>query len=231
MTMPPTLPESPAGGPQFQTRLELVQVGALTLRLWVVANMDEAIDYYAETAPDDTTQIPYYTRLWESASALAEAMAARPAWWPGRRVLELGCGLGLPALVAARLGAAVTATDFHPHNGPFFLANARENGLERVRYERLDWRRPHLAGYFDVVLGSDLIYEAEMVTPFVHCATRYCIPGGLLLLADPGRQNLQRACTALEQAGFTSSLEARGEIYVFTFTRRGGTLAAADSIL
>ena len=208
-----------AEGPQFRTSLEEVKVGGLVLRLQVIASLDEAIEYYVETAPDDTTQIPYYTRLWESAYALAEVMASRPELWPGRRVLELGCGLGLPSLVAARLGAEVTATDFHPHNGPFFLANARENGLERIRYELLDWRSPHLPDAFDIVLGSDLIYENDMVAPFVKCATRYCAPGGLLLFADPGRKNLQRACTALETAGFASSLEARGEIYVFTFTR------------
>lgn len=211
-----------AEAPQFKTSPEVVQVGALSLRLHVIASMDEAIEYYVETAPDDTTQIPYYTRLWESAQALAEAMVARPELWPGRRVLELGCGLGLPSLVAARLGADVTATDFHPHNGPFFLANARENGLDRIRYERMDWRLPHLPGDFDIVLGSDLIYEADMVTPFVTCATRYCVPGGLLLFADPGRKNLQRACTALEKAGFASTLEAHGDIYVFTFTRGTG---------
>jgi predicted nicotinamide N-methyase len=149
-------------------------------------------------------------------------MAARPELWPGRRVLELGCGLGLPSLVAARLGADVTATDFHPHNGPFFLANARENGLDRIRYERMDWRLPHLPGDFDIVLGSDLIYEPDMVAPFVGCATRYCVPGGLLLFADPGRKNLQRTCTALEKAGFTPALDAHGDIYVFTYTRGKG---------
>jgi len=221
--MKPPSPSQPpadaAGEPQFRTALEEIQVGGLALRLRTIANMDEAIDYYAETAPDDTLLIPYYTRVWESARALAEAMAAQPDAWPGRRVIELGCGLGLPSLVAARLGADVTATDFHPHNGPFFLANARENGLAHIRYERMDWRRPHLTGLYDVVLGSDLIYESEMVAPFVTCVSRYCAPGGSLFFADPGRRHLQRACTALEQAGFRSSLEPRGEIYVFVFTR------------
>jgi predicted nicotinamide N-methyase len=210
-----------ADQPQFRTAVEEVRVGSLVLRLHTVASMDEAIEYYVETAPDDTLLIPYYTRVWESALALAEAMAAHPDLWPGRRVIELGCGLGLPSLVAARLGADVVATDFHPHNGPFFLANVRENGLTRVRYERMDWRRPYLTGLFDVVLGSDLIYESEMVKPLVECVRLYCAPGGRLLFADPGRKHLQRACTALEQAGFSSSLEPRGEIFVFTFVRTG----------
>jgi predicted nicotinamide N-methyase len=221
MNDPPQTAPPAASGPQFRTSLEDIVLGSLSLRLRTIANMDEAIDYYVETAPDDTTQIPYYTRVWESARALAEVLAARPKFWPGRRVMELGCGLGLPSLVAARLGADVTATDFHPHNGPFFLANARENGLNRIRYERMDWRRPHLTGLFDAVLGSDLIYESEMVLPFVHCVSLYCAPGGVLFFADPGRKHLQRACTALEKAGFSSSLETHGEIYVFAFTRGG----------
>lgn len=218
-------PSAPAA-PLFRTSLEEVVVGPLALRLHVVSDIDEAIDHYVETAPDDTCQIPYYTRLWESSLALAEAMAARPGLWPGRRVLELGCGLGLPAMVAARLGARVTATDFHPDNGPFFLQNARDNGLDDIRYERLDWRRPHLEGDFDIVLGSDLIYEKEMVRPFVQCAWRYCAPGGLLFFADPGRRNLQDACDELDAAGFVGDFEPRGEIYVFTLTRVGAAAAA-----
>ncbi len=222
MSGPGQTPPAAVPEPRFRTVLEEFRVGGLVLRLHTVASLDEALEYYAETAPDDTLLIPYYTRVWESARALAEAMAARPGLWPGRRVLELGCGLGLPSLVAARLGADVTATDFHPHNGPLLLASARENGLSRLRYERMDWRRPHLSGTFDILLGSDLIYEGEMVQPLVDCVRRYCRPGGLLLFADPGRKHLQQACTALERAGFRSSLEPRGEVYVFTFLRGGG---------
>src|SRR4051812_32331908 len=54
--------------------------------------------------------IPYWARLWPSGLALAEALAAAPPQ-PGTRVLELGCGLGLPSIVAARAGADVLATD------------------------------------------------------------------------------------------------------------------------
>lgn len=222
----PAAPDAPL----FRTSLEEVVVGSMVLRLHVVSDIDEAIDHYVATAPDDTCQIPYYTRLWESSLALAEAMAARPALWPGRRVLELGCGLGLPAMVAARLGARVTATDFHPDNEAFFLRNAHDNGLADIRYERLDWRRPHLEGDFDIVLGSDLIYEREMVQPFVRCARRYCAPGGLLFFADPGRRNLQDACDALEAAGFVGDFEPRGEIYVFTL-RRAGAAAAVTGLV
>src|SRR6185436_16422121 len=52
---------------------------------------------------------PYWAELWPSSVALAWAVAtAKPA---GARVLELGCGLGLPSIAAALSGAQVLATD------------------------------------------------------------------------------------------------------------------------
>jgi hypothetical protein len=50
--------------------------------------------------------------VWRGAVVLCELLARRRALVAGRRVLELGAGVGLVALVAARLGAAsVLATD------------------------------------------------------------------------------------------------------------------------
>src|SRR5215210_3832117 len=54
--------------------------------------------------------IPWWARLWPSGTALARALEAEPPR-PGARVLELGCGLALPSLAAARAGAEVLATD------------------------------------------------------------------------------------------------------------------------
>jgi hypothetical protein len=54
-------------------------------------------------------EAPYWAELWPSARALADAVAAREVH--GLSVLEVGCGLGLPALVAAARGADVTASD------------------------------------------------------------------------------------------------------------------------
>ena len=53
--------------------------------------------------------LPYWAELWPSALALARVVARRPL--TGRRVIELGCGLGLPALAAALAGGRVLATD------------------------------------------------------------------------------------------------------------------------
>src|SRR5262249_32627489 len=54
--------------------------------------------------------LPYWAELWPSGVALASAVSRLVVH--GLRVLELGCGLALPSITAARRGARVLATDW-----------------------------------------------------------------------------------------------------------------------
>src|SRR3954470_12465045 len=71
--------------------------------------------------------LPYWAELWPSASALARAVGARSL--RGARVLELGCGLGLPSLAAAVAGGRVLATDWADDAIAMLTRNAARNGL------------------------------------------------------------------------------------------------------
>ncbi|OZJ06226.1 hypothetical protein BZG36_00819 [Bifiguratus adelaidae] len=91
------------------------------------------------------------------------------------RILELGTGTGLVGLVCAKLGAnTVILTDYHPN----VLVNVAKNvslnlvrePVTRIGVVKLDWRdvrhsRTDVHGAlkepFDVVIGSDLLYEIE----------------------------------------------------------------------
>src|SRR4051812_32177901 len=86
---------------------ETIELGAVTLDLLRPPSADELID--EERFADDEF-MPYWAELWPSGVELARAVAACDV--AGLRVLELGCGLGLPSLVAATLGAQVLATDW-----------------------------------------------------------------------------------------------------------------------
>ena len=75
----------------------------------------------------------------------------RAAWrWPttsrarslrGARTLELGCGLALPSIAAARAGGRVLATDWSPDAVSGRGANARRNGVE-IETLVCDWAAP-----------------------------------------------------------------------------------------
>jgi predicted nicotinamide N-methyase len=122
--------------------------------------------------------MPYWAELWPSGLALAEAL---PSDLAGLAVVELGCGLGIPSLVAAARGARVTSVDWAAEAVELLRENAARNGLE-LEVVRGDWSS--FAGSFDLVLGADLLYEERNGD-----ALREVLPSlaPRVLLADPGR--------------------------------------------
>jgi predicted nicotinamide N-methyase len=143
---------------------------------------------------------PYWAVLWRSGVALARELdsAARgSATLRGLRVVELGCGLGVPSIAAARAGAAVLATDACAEALPLVERNARENGVG-VETATVDWKRPDdllERAPFDVVLAADVLYERGSVAPLLSLLPRLAPEAWL---ADPGRP---AAGVFLEQAG------------------------------
>jgi predicted nicotinamide N-methyase len=115
----------------------------------------------------------------------------------GQRVIELGSGLGLPSLAAARSGAEVLAIDVAPEAIELLQANARRNGL-RVEAALADWSSPAPLlerGPFDLVLGADVLYERQNTAPLVALLPRLAPEAWI---ADPGRP---AAASFLDQAG------------------------------
>ena len=130
--------------------------------------------------------LPYWAELWPSAHALTEVLCARDL--RGVRVLEIGCGLGLPSLAAAFAGAQVTATDWAPDAIGLLVANARRNGL-RLQAEVWRWSDPpeRLGAPWPLVVGSDLLYEARNAPWLARALDSLVARGGEALIADPGR--------------------------------------------
>jgi predicted nicotinamide N-methyase len=127
---------------------------------------------------------PYWAVLWRSGVALARELAGLPL--RGRRVVELGCGLGVPSLAAARAGAAVLATDADAEALELVARNACANGVS-VETMRVDWAEPAALverAPFDLVLAADVLYERHSVAPLLALLPRLAHE---TWLADPGR--------------------------------------------
>jgi len=128
--------------------------------------------------------LPYWADLWPSARALARTLALRRVG--GMRVLELGCGLGLPSVVAALGGARACASDWAPEAVAAARANAARNGVQ-VEGLVVDWRAPEALTQrapWDLVVAADVLYEDRNVAPLLELLPRLA---GEVLLADPGR--------------------------------------------
>src|SRR5215204_6357497 len=70
---------------------------------------DRLID---DAAADPEQNLPYWAELWPSGVALAAKITRDPSIVQGRRVLELGCGLGVTAVAALIAGADLLVTDY-----------------------------------------------------------------------------------------------------------------------
>jgi len=131
--------------------------------------------------------LPYWVELWPSGLALARAIHGRAL--RGARVLELGCGLGLPSIAAALAGGRVLATDWSAHAVAVATENARRNGLV-LDADVVSWYAPDELverGPWDLVLAADVLYEARNVPVLEALLPRLVEQRGEVWLADPGR--------------------------------------------
>jgi predicted nicotinamide N-methyase len=96
-------------------------------------------------------------------------------------VVELGCGLGIPSLVAAARGARVTSVDWADEAVELLRRNAAGNGLE-VDAVRGDWSS--FEGAFELALGADLLYEERNGVALLEALPSLA---PRVLLAEPGR--------------------------------------------
>jgi predicted nicotinamide N-methyase len=142
----------------------------------------------SEESFDHEEFLPYWAELWSSAVALAHDVSMRSL--RGRRTLELGCGLGLPSIAAARAGGRVVASDWSPEAIAATAANAERNGVA-IETLRCSWAAPAPVverAPWDLVLASDVLYERRNVDQLLALLPRLLDERGQVLIADPGRR-------------------------------------------
>ncbi len=197
-----------------------IQIGQLSIPMEVIDSFDQILDDFADSDPDDTDKIPYFAEMWPSAIALAKYIEKKPQLVQNKKIIELGCGLGLPSIVAAKLGATTClATDFHPACIPYCHANITRNNVNQVRCLTLDWRYPRINQTFDVIIGSDLLYEEPQTDALMHCMAKIQKGSTRLILADPLRKHIQTAVEKLEQAHWQIELDDMDDILILTATQ------------
>jgi predicted nicotinamide N-methyase len=174
---------------------EVIPLDGRDLRLLRPRDAEALLD---EHAFEHEEFLPYWAELWPSSLALANALARRAL--RGARTLELGCGLGLPSIAAARAGGRVLATDWSPDAVAATAANAERNGVAIETLE-CSWAEPDAIlerAPWPLVLASDVLYEARNVELLLHLLPRLVDETGLVLLADPGRVPAERFLRAAE---------------------------------
>ena len=176
-----------------------MEVGGRTYRLLIPASAEALID---EGDFERDERLPYWAELWPSAIALARVL--EQVTLAGKRAIELGCGVGLPTVVALSRGAEVLATDHYEAALDFATYNARLNvGLE-PETALLDWHAPgaERLGTFDLVFAADVLYERRNAPALADLIPGLLAPGGEAVFADPRRKDAPPFLELMGERGF-----------------------------
>ena len=145
---------------------------------------------------------PLFGLVWPSAQKLADLMQT----WElrGKRVLEVGCGLGLASLVIHRRQGDITASDCHPLTEIFLKANVVLNDLPPLHYETGNWGRVNKGlGMFDLLIASDVLYERSHPAQLSGFIQEHAAEGAEVLIVDPNRGNRSAFHKDMARMGFS----------------------------
>jgi len=168
---------------RFRTSIEYATIDTRTFSILKPANSDDLIRE-EDFVKDE--RLPYWADVWPSSIILAEKLLELDG--SGRTALELGCGVGLSTLAATSAGFDVLSTDYYEDALDVTRANVFRNLGTLARTRLVDWRHfPEDLGTFDLVFASDVLYEKEYAELLPILLRRLLVPGGIALIADPGR--------------------------------------------
>ncbi len=186
---------------RYTTFSEDIRVGELMLSVVRPVDAEDLIDE-AEYEVDE--RLPYWAELWPSGRVLADHLARSDL--AGARMLELGAGIAVPSIVAARKGAVALATDWYAPALEFAALNARR---ARVAIETMlvDWRDPPAAliahAPFDCLIGADILYEARHAEPLAMLLPQLVAADGEVWIADPRRPDAQAFLDTMTGTGWS----------------------------
>ena len=189
--------------PGYDTRIITVHVGGQPYALRVLSDHQQFSDPdgHGERVGISSAQWSLFGQLWPAGRLLAQAMLDIEV--QDKRILEIGCGIGLASLVLQRRGADVVASDVHPLADAFLAYNAALNALPAVHFRQMDWSQPLATlGEFDMIVASDVLYERGHATLLANVVDRHARARAEVVVTDPGRGNSAPFTRLLAEQGF-----------------------------
>lgn len=204
---------------RFETETRSWQIADETLQLTTLQNVEKSIDQvinWLESKGIEPQEIeslaPYFGVVWPSAIALSAYLTQSHIrrQFVGRSLLELGCGLGIPAIICSKAGARCTVVDNHPSVPSFLRRNVELNEPVALTFQSPEDALRNIKAtsirQYDWVIASDVLYDKNLVATFVEMISGFAAPEGRCVIADPGRAYIQDFVSAMNLAGWTDEL-------------------------
>ncbi len=175
---------------KYKLTFDRLRFGEKQIRLLKIADLEQFLEGRDPFA--DVAQFPFWIRLWDAAMILAYILGSQSDA-AGRRLLELGAGLGAPGLAAASAGFTVTISDYEEIIMDFQKVSAAASGLTGIDFTHLDWLNPPKMEPFDVLAGAEILFRDEFFQPLLNIFTTCLKLEGVIYLAhDAKRQSLPK---------------------------------------
>jgi predicted nicotinamide N-methyase len=170
---------------QYKLTFDKLVVKEQTVRLLKVADIEEFLD--GEDPFANVTEFPFWVKLWEAAMVLSYVLGSLPEP-KGKRLLEIGAGLGAPGIVAAGCGFDVTLSDYEDIIMDFQKVSVAASGVTDVNCIHLDWLDPPELEPFDILAAAEVLFREEFFEPLLEVFQKYLKPGGSIFLAHDARR-------------------------------------------
>ena len=156
----------------------------------------------AEDAGISKEAFPLFGIVWASSEVLSRLMLGYDL--TNKRVLEIGCGMALARHVMNAMGVDITAMDIHPVTEELITSNAMLNDAPGIPFLNASWGDDtSILGEFDLIVGSDVLYEPKHIKTLAAFLDRHAGPGCEVLIVDPDRGQLEEFQVNMSAAGFT----------------------------
>mmetsp|Transcript_14125 Transcript_14125/g.23088 ORF Transcript_14125/g.23088 Transcript_14125/m.23088 type:complete len:406 (-) Transcript_14125:1387-2604(-) len=165
--------------------------------------------------------------LWAASLILSHWIISLKDTFAGKTVVELGAGCGLPGIVAHKYTASpkVVITDMMSATFDNLKQNVESNRDEtkqELELAALNWCDKNswpssVVGQTDILIGSDLVYDLELVAPLVEVVLTLLVKSkdGVFyyVSADNNRAGCEEFVAALQKAGLDMQVHQVPEGY------------------
>ena len=189
--------------PSLRYRYQTMEFGDVDIHLRTLRDRQQYAD------PDGTAEAlgissatwPLFGVVWASSEILAHLMLDYEV--TGRRILEVGCGIGLASLLLNQRQADITATDQHPSAEHFLQCNVALNNGRDIPFVRTGWADEISdIGEFDLIIGSDLLYERDHAALLAGFIDQHARQRCEVIIIDPNRGHSAKFSNRMADLGY-----------------------------
>lgn len=167
---------------KYEIEIEPIRIGEKTLQIVQVKNLEEHFANLLSLEDIQVKDLPFWARVWEASFLLAYFMGRQPVAL-GHRILEIGAGIGVVGVYTALCGHKVVISDINEDALLFARANVLLNNATQAEVRSVDWNDVELKEEYEMIIGSEVVYERECYPLLVSFLDRALAPGGLIFLA------------------------------------------------